>query len=144
MIYNTKRFLMKQITSKGRLLLRRIFAVLSFGATATLLSCPAYGMAPAMYGPSPVDHEVIEGTVKSADAEEPIPGISVSVANDRYTLTDENGKYQLQVIGATTTVIFEDIDGPENGDFQGTEVTWKSGDGTLNVVLERRNTENDQ
>jgi putative lipoprotein (rSAM/lipoprotein system) len=127
---------------KGRLLLRRIFAVLSFGATATLWSC-AYGTIYAMYGVPPVDHEVIEGTVKSADAEEPIPGISVSVSHD-ISLTDADGKYRLLVYDGTHTVLFEDIDGPENGDFQNKEATWKSGDGTLNVVLERRNTENDQ
>jgi putative lipoprotein (rSAM/lipoprotein system) len=126
---------MKQITFKGRLLLRKILTVLSFGAVATLWSCD-YGTMYAMYGTPPVDRVVLEGTVKSADAEEPIPGISVSISNNK-SLTGTDGKYRFLVDDRTYTVLFEDIDGPENGDFQGTEVIWMSGDGPLNVTLER-------
>jgi hypothetical protein len=121
---------MKQIAFKGRLLLRKILTALSLGAVAlTFQAC--YGMPPPDVS--------ITGTVKSADRHEPIPGIKVS-GYDEYnsTLTNRFGNYRLSVGEFQQTVLFKDIDGPENGWFEDKVVEWRPNSGPLNVVLVRK------
>jgi hypothetical protein len=89
----------------------------------------------ACYG---VPQVSLNGTVKSADTKEPIPGIQVSVYENDYSVTNGNGKYQLFVEDWEQTVLFKDIDGPENGEFQDKVVTWRPRSGPLNVELERK------
>ncbi|MDR0321446.1 MAG: radical SAM-associated putative lipoprotein [Treponema sp.] len=124
---------MKQIALRGRRLLRKVLTALSLGAVAITFQ--------ACYGPPPYNVS-LNGTVKSDDAQEPIPGICVSVTvnynHDEYDLTDRDGRYRLFVRDQEYTVLFEDIDGAENGEFHNKEVTWNPDDGPLNVFLERK------
>jgi hypothetical protein len=118
----------QKIAFNGRLLLRKILTGLSLGAVAiTFQAC--YGM--------PMDEVSLKGTVKDTNGGA-IGGIQVS-AYDEYdkTLTDSNGKYQLLVGDWEQTVLFQDIDGPDNGgEFKDLEVKWKPEDGPLDVVME--------
>jgi hypothetical protein len=117
---------MKQVASKGRILLRKILTGLSLGAVAvTFQAC--YGMPPSDVS--------LSGKVKSTDTEEPILGIRVSSSNDR-DLTDSSGNYRLLVKDRIQTVLFEDIDGALNGEFHDKEVRWDPSDGPLNVSLD--------
>jgi hypothetical protein len=117
---------MKQVSSKGRILLRKIFTGLSLGAVAVTFQ--------ACYGPPPSEVPS-RGIVKSAHTEYPIMGIRVSSSGDR-DFTDSNGNYRLLVADQIQTVLFEDIDGPLNGEFQDKEVRWDPSDGPLNVSLD--------
>jgi hypothetical protein len=65
----------------------------------------------------------LNGMVKSSDTENPIPGIRVSGSDD-FTLTGSNGNYRLYVDDRIQTILFQDIDGPDNGWFQDKEVLW--------------------
>jgi hypothetical protein len=125
---------MKQVATKGRRLLRKILTVLSLGAVAvTFQAC--YGMAEMEPDSPPVS---LSGKVKSADAQEPIPGISVSIYGYYPSYTDSNGNFGFFVEDFTHTVLFQDVDGPANGEFHDKIVTWKSEDGPLNVELSRK------
>ena len=132
---------MKKAAFKGRLLIRKILTGLSLGAVTFIFQ--------ACYGPPPPDWDdgwdEIYGTVKTEE-EEPIPGIQVSIVDSPsglLTTTNDYGKYRLEVNSNTRMsiareryeVLFEDIDGPENGEFEDMKVTWRSGDGPLHVIL---------
>jgi putative lipoprotein (rSAM/lipoprotein system) len=111
---------MKQITFKGRLLLRKLLTALSIGAVAVTFQ--------ACYG---VPHVTVTGTVKAADTEEPIPGIQISIDkfDDYYETSDDEGNFELFIQSWTNNkdynkkIIFKDIDGPENGEYQDKEIT---------------------
>jgi hypothetical protein len=80
------------------------------------------------------------GTVKSADTEEPIPGISVSADEYSSYFTDSNGRYRLLLDGyGMRTISFKDIDGPENGEFHDKDIRRDVQKNTsLHVVLDRK------
>ena len=98
---------MVKLSEKSRKVLRRIYQGLG-AATISILFQACYGM--------PMDDVHIRGTV-SSKANNPIPGIKVSVRNitsDHFT--DIDGKFNINVYGQTAYMLqFEDIDGPENG-----------------------------
>jgi hypothetical protein len=123
---------MKQVASKGRILLRKILTGLSLGAVAvTFQAC--YGMDGIPDNPP----TSLRGTVKSSGSEDTIPGIHVSNSDDYFTLTGSNGEYRLYVADQAQTVWFRDIDGPDNGEFQDKEVIWNPGDSwRLDVSLD--------
>ena len=120
---------MKQIAVKGRLLLRKIFTALSFGAVATLWSCA--------YGVTVID---VEATVKAADTKEPIPGIRISIDGNYHGISDENGRFEYGAdYDKKVTLLFEDIDGPENGEFHDKEITVSTDDDIhLTIFLDRK------
>ncbi|MDR0315729.1 MAG: hypothetical protein LBH97_02385, partial [Treponema sp.] len=96
---------MKQIAFNGRILLRKIFTGLSLGAVAITFQ--------ACYGSPEV---ALNGTVRSADDEKPIPGISVSAYDENdYVLTGSRGQYHMLVMDWEQTIYFKDIDGEKNG-----------------------------
>jgi hypothetical protein len=99
---------------------------LSLGAVAVTFQ--------ACYGPMTADIP-LNGTVKSSDTENPIPGIEVSGSRD-IDLTDSNGNYRLLVADQIQTIWFKDIDGPNNGEYQDKEVSWNPSDGPLHVSLD--------
>jgi hypothetical protein len=118
---------MKTVAFRGRLLLRKILTGLSLGAVTFIFQ--------ACYGTPPVTTDTtLRGTVKSSDTESPIPGIHVLSVGDNV-LTDADGNYELFVANRIQTVLFKDIDGPENGEFQDKEVSWDPNNGPLNVSL---------
>jgi hypothetical protein len=94
-----------------------------------------------MYGmPSP-QVERISGTVTYD--EKPVPGFWVSVLTEsvynHYTFTYENGEFNLYVPeneSGSYEVFFQDIDGPQNGEFKSQTVQWTLGDEPLHIVLE--------
>jgi hypothetical protein len=120
---------MKQVATKGRRLLRKILTVLSLGAVAvTFQAC--YGM--------PVEDEpstYLRGTVKSSATEAAIRGIRVSSSGNSIHTNDE-GRYRISVYDWDQIVLFEDIDGPENGAFENKEITWNPSNGDLHVFLD--------
>jgi hypothetical protein len=120
---------MKQVAAKGRLLLRKILTALSLGAVAFIFQ--------ACYGPPRV---MVTGTVKSADTNEPVSGISVSLDEYSSGITDSNGKYRVLVADYGQTIIsFRDINGTENGDFQDKNVQWDVKKNVpLNILLDRK------
>lgn len=95
--------------------------IAGFLGIGTLVSC--YGM------PFDYDSMYVGGTVKSADDETPIQGITVSAYSDydydkTFTVTDENGYYEVLVqytySGSENPgceLYFEDEDGEENGGY---------------------------
>ena len=133
-----------------RLTWRKLLAVLIGSVSALSVSCwayPDYGVAE--YGPGPMpDYETISGTVTAG--EKPVSGFWVSLLNDRYpnpqyyTFTDINGMFELYIYeynaneNGSYTVFFQDVDGPQNGEFNSKTVQWKSGDGPLNITLESK------
>jgi hypothetical protein len=93
-----------------RRVLRAIYRCL--GVTAVSL------VFQACYGMPPDTGEVsIYGSVKSKKTDEFIPGIKVSAAdNDYYNFTDSNGAFNMLLLRQDSyAVIFEDVDGPQNG-----------------------------
>ena len=119
---------MKQITFRGRLLLRRLLTALSIGAVAVTFQ--------ACYG---IPQVTIKGIVKSADTQEPIPGIQVSNDDDYYSFTDSNGYFNVYIYEYGQTVRFKDIDGIENGEFHDKEFVTDKEDGNfINVFLDRK------
>jgi putative lipoprotein (rSAM/lipoprotein system) len=118
-IFIIRGFQMKQITSKGRLLLRRFLTALSIGAVAITFQ--------ACYG---VPMVTVTGTVKARDTNEPIPGIQILIdENEYHEMSDSEGNFELFIERWTSDkkynkkIIFKDIDGPENGEFQDKEMT---------------------
>jgi hypothetical protein len=112
---------MKQIAFKGRLLLRRLLTALSIGAVAVTFQ--------ACYG---VPYVIVTGTVKAADTEEPIPEIRISIdkLDDYYETSDSEGNFELFIQSWASNkdynkkILFEDIDGLENGgEFQYKEIS---------------------
>lgn len=76
------------------------------------------------YG-SPSAEFIVNGTVKSADTEQPIENIRVILQTDRSdtTLTDKDGKYQLvdkwgYPYDQTYNIQFQDIDGASNNEYE--------------------------
>jgi hypothetical protein len=119
---------MKPIAFNGRLLLRKILTGLSLGAVAvTFQAC--YGMPQV----------TLNGTVKSADTQEPIPGIQVSIYDGYNCLTDSNGVFEIYTDEYGQTIQFKDIDGAENGEFHNKNVvTDKKDKGSINVLMDRK------
>jgi hypothetical protein len=111
------------------MLLRKILTGLSLGAVAvTFQAC--YGM--------PVEDEPsisLRGTVKSSATEAAIRRIRVSGSGNSIR-TDDEGRYGISVYNGEQIVLFEDIDGPENGAFQNKEVRWDPNKGDLHVFLD--------
>jgi hypothetical protein len=135
---------MKHIVSLWRLTLRRLLTAL-LGVSSFLfgtISCstPAYGMPPAPeYGPPPPQR--ISGTVKYN--ENPVPGFWVTILREDssgpYTFTDKDGSFMLSVDRYESppyTLFFQDVDGPQNGEFNSKTVQWHYGDDPLDIVLE--------
>jgi len=99
---------MVKLSEKSRRVLRKIYQGLG-AATITLLFQACYGM--------PMDNVRIRGTV-SSKANNPIPGIKVSVLNISSDLTDNEGKFNIYAYEQTSyNLLFEDIDGEENGGY---------------------------
>jgi hypothetical protein len=119
---------MKQIAFKGRLLLRKLLTALSIGAVAvTFQAC--YGMPQVL----------VNGTVKSADTQEPIPGIQVSIYDDYYCFTDSSGYFKIYADEYGQTIRFKDIDGTENGAFHDKEFVTDKKDGDyIDVFMDRK------
>jgi putative lipoprotein (rSAM/lipoprotein system) len=117
-----------------RHLLTALLGVFSFlfGDCYRIRETPAaYGMPPA---------QKISGTVTSD--EKPVPGFWVLIVRQSgsspHTLTDKEGSFELSVYngGPSYTLLFQDVDGPLNGEFSSQTVQWHSGDGPLRIVLE--------
>ena len=127
---------MKQIGSRGRLFLRRIFSWLSVGAISFVSQSQACTplLAP-MYGVPSVN---VSGTVKASDTNEPIKGIQVSEKEGfkNYVLTGNGGEFELKISLFNHVLLFEDIDGPANGEFKDKEIEWQPEDGHLDVKLD--------
>ena len=114
-----------------------VFTVLGIG---TLTSC--YGMAP--------NYARVEGTVTSSEDNAPVQGISVRAVDSNgveldQTTTLEGGMYYLntRALGSKVKVVFEDLDGDENGSFknQSKEIGLVDLDTELNVELENADEE---
>jgi len=126
---------MKKLSEKGRRALRAVFRV--FGVTAiSFIFQACYGMPP-----DTGDDVTIRGSVKSKTTNEPIGGIKVSVEDTAIERsTSNNGNFYVYLPRqATYTVIFEDIDGPENGgDFKPHSITVNTheGESQINVEVE--------
>jgi putative lipoprotein (rSAM/lipoprotein system) len=129
---------MKTVTFRGRLLLRKILTGLSLGAV-TFIFQACYG-TPIVY---------VTGTVKAADTEEPISGIQISSNKSKYKgVTDENGWFGYSYdysfsFGSSdnnnkATLLFRDIDGSENGEFQDKRISVTSSDEDITVLLDRK------
>jgi putative lipoprotein (rSAM/lipoprotein system) len=129
---------MKQITSQGRMLLRKILTGLSLGAVAVTFQ--------ACYG-TPIAY--VTGTVKAADTKEPISGIQISSDKSKYKgVTDENGWFGYSYdysfsFGSSNnknkaTLLFKDIDGSENGEFLDKRISVTSSDEDITVLLARK------
>ena len=102
---------MIKLSEKSRRVLRAIYRGLGVTAVSFVFQA-CYGV-PLDEG----DEVFIYGSVKSQKTNAPIPGIKVSVAdNDYYYFTDSSGAYSIFLPRqAGYTVIFEDVDGPQNG-----------------------------
>lgn len=101
--------------------------VAGFFGIGTLVSC--YGVIP--YGQIDEHSGTVSGEI---DGElKPIKGIKVS-SYENDTFTDENGNYKISTHDYNDYLYFEDIDGEENGSFEGysMEVTDET---DYNVVL---------
>ena len=110
---------MKKMELKLRKSLRTIFHGISFTAIAFVFQA-CYGTA----GDFGSDIKV-SGTVKSKTTNLPIKGIKVSHPNSMtYEITDENGNFSFYTYMEYNSsnndipVLFEDIDGIENGYFE--------------------------
>jgi putative lipoprotein (rSAM/lipoprotein system) len=138
---------MKHIVSLWRLTLRHILTallgVVAFlsGSCSWIINTPVeYGPPAPEYGPPPQQRISISGTVKYN--ENPVPGFWVSVlwenSSGPDTRTDINGSFELSVNkrGSSYTLSFQDVDGPQNGEFKSQTVQWHYGDDPLNIVLE--------
>jgi putative lipoprotein (rSAM/lipoprotein system) len=109
------------------------------------VACPGVeygpGPNPPEYGMPPSEEERISGTVTSG--EKPVPGFWVSILTENsdnpYTFTNENGRFELYapITGSGPyTLFFQDVDGPQNGEYKSKTVQWTSGGGPLHIVLE--------
>jgi hypothetical protein len=125
---------MKSIAFKWRLILRKILTALlatvpfSLGACAT----PDYG----------VPGTTITGTVIGNG--EPVSGIKASIKND-YSYTNEDGEFHIFVTETESqpyTVLFEDVDGPLNGEFNSKTVQYTRGTVPWYIVLEPKQMSN--
>lgn len=120
---------------------KKAFAtVLTFLGIGTLTSC--YGMAP--------NYARVEGTVTSSEDNAPVRGITVRAVDSNgveldQTTTLEGGMYYLNTrsLGSKVKVVFEDLDGEENGSFkrQSKEIGLVDLDTELNVELENADDE---
>lgn len=126
---------MKQISLYGRLILRRILTGLSLGLVAFVFQA-CYGAPPATY----------RGKVTNAGTDKPISGIKVSVSENEgdYDITGSDGQFMLYGYNTSqnTDLLFEDIDGFENGKFRDKKITLdlnsrKKGD-LLTVTLDEK------
>jgi len=112
---------------------RKILAVL-IGTAAGL----AFGSCPTPdYG---VPSRSISGMVKGEN-EEVVPGIKVSIINNdrckgRAGYTGEYGQFFIDVCKNTHTVLFEDVDGPLNGEYKNQTVTGVQNGRFLEITLE--------
>ena len=87
---------MKHITTKGRLLLRRILTLFSLGAVSFIFQ--------ACYGP-PMSY--ISGTVKCSETQNPLEGIQVN----NYNFTDSDGNFAVHHSQDRKTILeFRDPD----------------------------------
>jgi putative lipoprotein (rSAM/lipoprotein system) len=102
---------MKKANQLVRRILRKIYTGLGLTTVALVFQ--------ACYGPPQAIglDALIRGTVKSKATNEPIKGIKVSVKDVyQYEATNKAGEFQLYVPWERSyTVLFEDIDGEENG-----------------------------
>ena len=119
---------MKKLSEKGRRALKRIYSALGAIAVLFLLSaCPPSGSGDTVY-PYLVEREAdVRGQVKSIKTGEPIPGICFWIKNTReyylantYGITNTDGNFFVyepfrEPVPDNYTIIFSDIDGPENG-----------------------------
>jgi hypothetical protein len=118
-----------------------------------------YGMPPSPQPqppapkPSPepvVTSDVISGTVKDANGT-PVPNFWVSVLKEDtspkdipHTFTNRYGKFELIVPSSRHccyTLIFADVDGSLNGEFESQTVQFCIDSAPLNIVLEPKKTE---
>ncbi len=110
-------------------------SILTLLGIGTLTSC--YGMAP--------NYARLEGTVTSKDGNKAVSGIRVRALDSDgleldSTETMEGGMYYLntKALGSKVKVLFEDVDGKENGSFkkQAKDIALVDLDTELNVELE--------
>ncbi len=99
--------------------------MLGAGSLGLLMACPMKYGAPEDV--APLD---IEGSVKSLDSAQTIPGIEVEVVNsfgNATSLSDLNGLFSMHadidVYNQTLHLSFKDIDGSSNGSFQDLDTT---------------------
>jgi hypothetical protein len=154
---------MKHIVNMWRLTVRKIL-IASLGAVSLIFgSCYIdweeeavceYGMPPAPLPPVPPPEpaktsDVISGTVKDANGT-PVPNFWVSVLKEDtspqdtpHTFTNRYGKFELSFPSSRHccyTLIFADIDGSLNGEFESQTVQFCIDNGPLNIVLEPKKT----
>ena len=102
---------MIKLSEKSRRVIRAVYRGLGVSAVSLIFQ--------ACYGPVPDGgYDVtIHGTVKSKSTDAPIPGIRVSVNGESsYNLTESDGSFSIYMPRQDYyAVIFEDIDGTENG-----------------------------
>ena len=113
---------MKNITDRGRKILRKVFRAISVSVVSLILQA-CYGIFPpetieCEYGmPYPESQQTsITGTVVSRKTGQPIFGIKVSIEGTNYSArTNEDGEFSFWVpIRDVYKIIFEDVDGPYN------------------------------
>jgi putative lipoprotein (rSAM/lipoprotein system) len=146
---------MKKFSERARRILRMIYMGLG-AATVTLLFQACYGH------PMVFEEGTVDGTVKSENDEEPIPGIKVSVKDTppsfydsksyiTSTSTDSGGAFSIRYglyngdwYDELFTLTFEDIDGPDNGGLFQTKtetINWVDRKEIINVHLEKEDGE---
>jgi putative lipoprotein (rSAM/lipoprotein system) len=123
-----------KLTDKKRKILRKIYGALSLTSALFIFQ--------ACYG-TPEDMGIdvqIQGSVKSAKTNQPIPGIKVSIGNHlQYDTTDNTGKFNIYTTRDTIyKVKFEDIDSEKNGAFLSKDTVLKTLEESifLNVSLD--------
>ena len=110
---------MKKLSEKGRKVLRMVYRCLGVTAVSFIFQA-CYGMPTNEPGD---DDIMLRGTVLNKKTYKPIPGISVWVKDINRGLTGYDGTFTIRVpiqdIQDNYTFVFSDIDGPDNGSFQG-------------------------
>ena len=143
----------QRITFMWRLLLRKILTALMGAASFLFGACPQfliyggeeYGMPPMPEYGMPEPYQYITGTVVDND-EKPVPGFKISILCEHdhnfYTLTNSNGEFTFYFYkwnaheDGCYTLFFQDVDGLQNGEYNSKTVQWCSGDEPLRIVLE--------
>ena len=130
---------MKHVALSGRLFLRKILTMLSLGAVSFIFHA-CYGM--------PMTSS-ISGKVRDNDTKEPITGIQVSIKENpkiETVKTDNAGWFDIWLDGlaAPYTILFQDVDGPKNGEYEDTEVHIESYRSFIDVFMDRKADVNDQ
>lgn len=114
-------------------LLTRLFAL--FGITFTCVAC--YGIMEADYNPQ----WRAQGRVVDEEGD-PIKDIEVSIGHSKTT-TDEHGAFYIR--GGSSQLLFTDVDGAENGEFEMRSITLESSESDVgDVVLTAKGSDENQ